>query len=144
VTEKTSEIGIVRAVFELFGIVLVRFRPVQRLWGTWLVAVNVAALLFVGHVEAWVALGAVGVAVVAQALIYRRRRFVRILGATHFFVWIPMFAWMATRMHAIPAGETAFRAWLFLLIATNSICLAIDACDSTRFVLGDRHPYYVW
>ncbi len=143
-TGKTSEVGFLRAILELFGIVLVRFRPVPRLWGTWLVAANVAGLFFIGHVEAQVALGAVGVAVVAQALIYQRRRFIRILGATHFLVWVPMFLWMATRLHSIPAGETAFRVWLALLVVTNSICLAIDACDSTRFVLGERRPYYAW
>lgn len=143
-TRKSNEVGIVRAVFELFGIVLVRFRPLPRIWGTWLVAVNLAALLFVGHVEARVALVAVGLAVVAQALIYQRRRFVRILGLTHFFVWVPMFTWMALRLDALRAAEAPFRIWLLLLLATNVVCLAIDATDSTRFVLGDRHPYYVW
>jgi len=143
-TRKTSEIGIVRAIFELFGIVLVRFRPLPRIWGTWLVVVNLACLPFLRHVEAQVALGAVGLAVVAQALIYQRRRFVRILGATHFFVWVPMLTWMALRLDTLPVGESAFRLWLVLLIATNAICLAIDALDSMRFVLGDRRPYYAW
>lgn len=136
-------IGFVRAVFELFGIVLVRFRPVQRIWGTWLVAVNSAALLFIGHVEAQVALAAVGLAVVAQALIYQRRRFVRILGVTH-FIWVPMLAWMLLRFDAIPAGEAAFRAWLVALIATNALSLAIDAWDAARYALGERRPHYAW
>ncbi len=136
-------IGFLRSVLELFGIVLVRFRPVQRLWGAWLVAVNTAALLFIGHAEAQVAVAAVGVAVVAQALIYQRRRFIRLLGLTH-FVWIPMLAWMAARLGAVPQEEAAFRAWLVALIATNALCLAIDAWDATRFALGERRPYYAW
>ena len=41
-----------------------------------------------------------------QALIYQRRRFVRVLGTTH-AVWIPMLAWMALRLPSIPQG--AFR-----------------------------------
>ena len=82
-TNNTLRIGIFRSVFELFGIVFVRFRPVQRIWGAWLVAVNAACLLFIRHVEAQVALGAVGVAVLAQALIYQRKRFIRLLGVTH-------------------------------------------------------------
>jgi len=143
-THKTSDIGIVRAILELFGVVLVRFRPLPRLWGTWLVAVNLAGLLFLGHVEAQVALGAVGLAVVAQALIYQRRRFVRVLGATHFFVWVPMLTWMALRIGSVATEEPAFRAWLLLLIATNAACLVIDACDSVRFALGERRPYYAW
>jgi hypothetical protein len=140
---KASEIGFFRAVVELFGIVLVRFRPLQRFWGAWLVAVNSACLFFIGHVEARVALGAVAVAVLAQALIYQRRRFIRILGTTH-ILWVPMLAWMAPRLGTLPPGESAFRVWLTLLVATNAVSLAIDAWDATRFALGERRPYYVW
>ena len=142
-TRNAHPIGIPRAVLELFGVVFVRFPPLQRMWAAWLVAVNSAALLFIGRVEAQVALGAVAVAVLAQALIYQRRRFVRILGTTH-IVWVPMLAWMALRLDTIPAGDAAFRAWILLLIGTNAISLAIDAWDAARFALGDRYPYYVW
>jgi hypothetical protein len=143
VTGKAMEVGFLQAVYELFGIVLVRFRPLQRIWGAWLVAVNSACLFFIGHVEAQVALGAVGVAVLAQALIYQRRRFIRILGATH-VVWVPMLAWMVPRLDALGAGDAAFRLWLVLLMATNAVSLAIDAWDATRFALGERRPYYAW
>jgi hypothetical protein len=136
-------IGIFRSVFELFGIVLVRFRPVQRIWGAWLVAVNTACLLFIQHIEAQVALGAVGVAVLAQALIYQRKRFIRLLGTTH-VIWVPMLTWMAVRLHEIPVEQAAFRVWLITLIATNAVSLAIDAWDATRFILGERRPYYAW
>ena len=139
----TQPIGIVRSMVELLGIVLVKFRPVQRIWGTWLVAVNAAALLFIGHVEAQVALGAVGVALLAQALIYQRERFVRILGSTH-VVWLPMIVWMALRLDTIPKEDAVFRAWVVALVATNAISLAIDAWDATRFLRGEREPYYAW
>jgi len=142
-TTNSLGMGFFRSVFELLGIVLVRFRPMQRIWGAWLVAVNAASLLFIHHIEAQVALGAVGVAVVAQALIYQRKRFIRLLGVTH-VIWVPMLAWMALRLDTLPREETAFHAWLVTLIATNAISLAIDAWDATRFVLGDRRPYYAW
>jgi hypothetical protein len=142
-TSNALGIGIFRSVFELFGIVLVRFRPVQRIWGTWLIAVNTACLLFIQHIEAQVTLGAVGVAVLAQALIYQRKRFIRLLGATH-VLWVPMLTWMALRLDTLPKEETAFRAWLLTLIATNAVSMAIDAWDATRFILGERRPYYVW
>ena len=142
-TNNVLGIGFFRSVFELFGIVLVRFRPVQRIWGAWLVAVNAASLLFIQHVEAQVALGAVAVAVLAQALIYQRRRFIRLLGVTH-FLWVPMLTWIALRLDTLPPEETAFRVWLVALIATNAASLAIDAWDATRFFLGERRPYYVW
>lgn len=142
-TSKALGIGIFRSVFELFGIVLVRFRPVQRIWGTWLVAVNAACLLFIQHIEAQVTLGAVGVAVLAQALIYQRKRFIRLLGVTH-VLWVPMLTWIALRLDTLPEEETAFHVWLITLIATNAVSLAIDALDATRFILGERRPYYVW
>jgi hypothetical protein len=142
-TRNALGIGIFRSVFELFGIVLVRFRPVQRIWGAWLVAVNSACLLFIQHIEAQVTLGAVGVAVLAQALIYQRKRFIRLLGVTH-VLWVPMLTWMALRLDALPKEETAFHVWLISLIATNAVSLAIDAWDATRFLLGERRPYYVW
>jgi hypothetical protein len=136
-------IGFFRSVFELFGIVLMRFRPLQRAWGAWLVAVNAACLLFIQHIEAQVTLGAVGVAVLAQALIYQRKRFIRLLGVTH-VLWVPMLAWIALRLDTLPKEETAFHAWLITLIATNAVSLAIDAWDATRFVRGERRPHYAW
>jgi hypothetical protein len=142
-TSKALRIGIFRSVVELFGIVLARFRPVQRIWGAWLVAVNSACLLFIQHIEAQVTLGAVAVAVLAQALIYQRKRFIRLLGVTH-FLWVPMLTWIALRLDALPTEETAFHAWLVTLVATNAVSLAIDAWDATRFILGERRPYYVW
>ena len=139
----TSQIGFMRAIFELLGIVLVRFRPVQRMWGAWLIAVNAACLLFITHSEAQVALAAVALALLAQALIYQRTRFIRLLGVTH-LIWVPMLAWMAVRLAAVPEEDVAFQAWLLALIATNAISLAIDAWDATRFVRGERQPHYVW
>jgi hypothetical protein len=142
-TGDAPRISIVRSVFELLGVVLIRFRPIQRIWGAWLVAVNAAALLFITHVEAQVTLGAVGFALLSQGLIYQHRRFIRLLGATH-IVWIPMLAWIALRLSALPEGETTFHLWLLTLIATNTVSLVIDAWDATRFVLGERQPYYAW
>lgn len=139
----TGQVSFMRSVFELFGIVLVRFRPVQRIWGAWLVAVNAAGLFFIMHFEAQVALGAVGVAVLAQALIYQRTRFIRLLGVTH-MIWVPMLAWMALRLPTFPEGEVAFHVWLITLIATNAVSLAIDAWDAMRFIRGERQPHYVW
>ena len=141
--QASQGIGIVRSAAELFGIVLLRFRPLPRLWGAWLVAVNLGALLFIGHVEAQVAVAAVGAAVIAQALIYQRRRFVRILGTTH-VLWVPMLAWMALRLGSIPAEDAEFRAWLVALMATNAVSLGVDARDAVRFIRGDRRPYYAW
>lgn len=136
-------ISLLRSIIEIFGIALMRFRPVQRAWAIWLVAVNAASLLFISYTEAQIALGAVGAAVLMQALIYRRWRFVRILGATH-ILWLPMLAWMGARLATIPAEEPVFRGWLIALMATNALSLAIDAWDTLRFLQGERIPHYSW
>lgn len=136
-------IGLMRAVVELFGIVLVRFRPVQRIWGAWLIAVNSVCLLFITHIEAQIALAAVGLAALAQALIYQRKRFIRLLGVTH-IIWVPMLAWMVLRLDTLPDGETAFHMWLVTLIATNIVSLAIDTWDALRFIRGEMQPHYQW
>ena len=135
--------GIVQSIFEVLAIVLVRFPAAQRTWGAWLIAVNAACLLFITHIEAQVTLGAVGMAVLAQALIYQRKRFIRLLGVTH-VLWVPMLIWIALRLDTLPEGEPAFHLWLVTLIATNVISLAIDAWDATRYLLGERRPYYAW
>ena len=142
-TNNLFGISFSRSVLELFGIVFVRFRPLQRLWIAWLVGVNSAGLLFIGHIEAQVALSAVGVAVAAQALIYQRKRFIRLLGVTH-YIWVPMLTWFALRLGNLPEGQSAFHIWLITLILTNVICLTIDTWDLTRFMRGERKPYYAW
>jgi hypothetical protein len=127
---------------ELFGVVLLRFRPLPRLWGWWLVGVNSACLLFITHVEAQAVLAVTAIAVAGQTLIYQRSGFIRILGATH-ILWIPMFAWMFTRIDLI-TSEPALSAWLGLLFITNLVSLAVDTVDGIRFLRGERSPYYSW
>src|SRR5690349_15883808 len=89
--------GFVRSVLELLGVVFFRFRPISRVWGWWLVAVNAASLAFIPAVEAQVVLIVTTAVVVLQALSYQRIGFTRILGITH-YAWIPMFAWMGMRL----------------------------------------------
>ena len=135
-------IGFLVRLLELFGVVFLRFRPVPRLWCIWLVAVNVACLYFIGHVEAQVVLAVTAVAVTGQTLLYQRIGFTRILGSTH-ILWVPMFAWMATRFDTI-MSDPALANWLVLLFATNMISLMVDTIDAIRFVRGERAPHYRW
>ncbi len=131
-----------RHLLEFFGVVYLRFRPVPRLWCVWLVGVNAACLLFITHIEAQAVLAVTGIAVVAQTLIYGRIGFTRILGAVH-ILWVPMFAWMATRLDSI-AAETALAQWLLVLLVTNLISMAVDLTDTIRFLRGERAPHYTW
>ena len=129
-------------MLELFGVVYLRFRPVPRLWCVWLVGVNAACLLHITHVEAQAVLAVTAIAVAAQTVIYRRIGFTRILGTTH-ILWIPLFAWLATRLDTI-ASDPGLARWLLLLLATNAVSLVVDTIDALRFVRGERAPHYRW
>jgi hypothetical protein len=129
-------------MLELFGVVFLRFRPVPRLWCAWLVGVNFGCFLFITHIEAQVVLAVTGIAVVAQTLIYQRIGFTRVLGTTH-ILWVPMFAWMATRLETI-AGQPGLATWLILLFLTNLVSMVVDTTDAVRFIRGERAPHYRW
>lgn len=129
-------------MLEIFGVVFLRFRPVPRLWCVWLVGVNLGCLFFIGRIEAQVVLAVTAVAVVAQTLVYQRIGFTRILGTPH-LMWLPMFAWLATRIDTI-AGEPGLARWLALLFATNLVSAVVDTIDAARFLRGERAPHYRW
>ncbi len=132
----------IKNVLELFGVIYLRFRPVPRIWCVWLVAVNAACLFFMSHIEAQVVLAVTGIAVVIQTVIYQRLGFVRILGSAH-LMWIPMFAWMGTRIDHIAQFESLSN-WLIVLLATNVVSFAVDAIDAYRYISGERAPHYHW
>jgi len=135
-------IGFLMRMLEIFGVIFLRFRPVPRLWCVWLVGVNVACLWFITHIEAQVVLAVTAIAVAAQTLIYQLIGFTRILGTTH-VLWVPMFAWMATRIDTI-IGQPALANWLVVLFVTNMVSMAVDTIDAVRFLRGERAPYYRW
>ena len=139
---KVAKPGFVRSILELLGVVFFRFRPVPRVWGWWLVAVNGASLAFISTVEAQVVFAATVVAVLLQSLAYQRIGFTRILGITH-YAWIPMFAWMGMRLDHILLNQP-LAIWLAVLLATNTVSLVIDTIDAARFLRGERQPHYHW
>lgn len=133
---------LLKNIMELMGVVFLRFAALPRIWCIWLVGLHAAGLAFIGHVEAQAVLGATTIAVLIQALIYDRIGFTRILGVSH-LVWVPLFAWLASRGAAISA-EPALMAWLVTLAITNATCLAVDLVDAWRYVRGERAPHYQW
>jgi hypothetical protein len=139
---KVTKPGFVRSILELLGIVFLRFRPVPRVWGWWLVAVNGASLAFISTVEAQVVLAVTVVAVLLQSLVYQKIGFTRILGITH-YAWIPMFAWLRMRLDHILLNQP-LAMWLTVLLATNTASLVIDTIDAARFLRGERQPHYHW
>ena len=97
---------------------------------------------FIGHVEAQVVLATTLTSVVLQAIIYGRIGFTRVLGVGH-LLWLPMFAWMATRTNDI-AAHSDLQIWIIVLAITNAVSFAIDFTDVARFAKGERAPHYRW
>jgi len=137
---KLAKPSFVRSILELLGVVFFRFRPVPRVWASWLVAVNGASLAFISTVEAQVVLVVTVVVVLLQSLAYQRTGFTRILGITH-YGWIPMFAWLGMRLDHILLNHP-LAMWLAILLATNTVSLVIDTVDVARFLRGERRPHY--
>ncbi len=134
--------NLIVSILHLLGIVTLRFKPVPRIWATWLMAVNLAAVAFLGRIEGQVAFTVAGVAVLAMALIYQRNRFTRVLGICH-ILWVPMIAWLVWRWDRIQTDPT-LATWITLMIASNVVALVIDVTDVTRFLKGERKPFYAW
>ena len=132
----------VTSALKIFGIVFLRFRPVPRVWNVWLVGVNLMCLYYIGHIEAQVVLAVTLASVAGQTLIYQKIAFTRLLGIGH-ILWIPMFAWLATRIDLLGANPD-LRNWLVVLTITNAISFVIDGTDAFRFVRGERAPHYCW
>lgn len=132
----------VKNVLKIFGIVFLRFRPVPRIWSVWLVGVNLMCLYFIGHLEAQIVLWTTLAAVSMQAGIYGFFGFTRVLGVAH-LMWLPMFAWMATRTDEI-AEHPDLQNWIIVLAITNAVSFVVDMTDMTRFIRGERAPHYSW
>ena len=131
-----------RSAVELLGIVLLRFRPLPRVWAILLIAVNLGAVFFLDTLQGRVALVAMLAGALIMAAIHHRLGFVRLLGIGH-ILWIPMLPWMAAGLHEIETGSP-LHTWVRALIVCNVISLIIDAIDVTRFLRGEREPYYTW
>ena len=108
-----------------------------QLWLMLLVTANLAASLFFLHrLEAQVVLGTMLASMTLMTLLTARFGFTRILGLGH-ILWVPMLAFLFTRLGDIPAGD-AFGIWIRSLFVFNGMSLVIDAVDVMRFISGDR------
>ena len=109
-----------------------------RVWLAILSLTNMAAVLFLPRVEAWVVLGALMLGGILQILIFSLKGFVRLLGLGHFH-WFLMFVWIYARIETIRL-DPAFYRWILLLTVLNGISLVIDAADVVRYARGEKQP----
>jgi hypothetical protein len=138
----SSRVSFVRALYDLFRISLLEFRPKARAFAWNLVAANTAGLLFLPRLEPAVLWASILIGLVFMAGVYRRMGFVRLLGAGH-ALWVLVIPWLAVRWAHLPPDSSAwFRAWLAWVLVTDTISLILDSRDTGRFLRGDRVAYY--
>jgi len=138
----SSRVSFVRALFLLFYISLVRFKPGPRTFAWNLVAANIAGFLFLPRMEPVVLWISILVGFVFMVRVYQEMGFVRLLGAGH-ALWLFVLPWLAFRWMNLPPDASGwFSAWLGWVIVTNAISLVLDIRDSAAFLAGDRARYY--
>ena len=138
----THRVSFVRALFFLFYVSLVRFKPGARAFAWNLVAANMAGLLFLPRVEPVVLWIAIVTGLVFMARVYQGMGFVRLLGAGH-ALWLFVVPWLAFRWMNLPPDASGwFSAWLGWVIVTDTVSLVLDARDAAAFLRGDRAAYY--
>ncbi len=104
-------------------------------WVMALMTVNmIVPLFYLGTLEGKVVLGAFVLGAVLQTAIFSAKGFVCLLGIGH-IAWVPMVAWLWTRLDLAPAGSL-FRYWLFTTLVLVGVSLLIDAGDVIRYVRG--------
>jgi hypothetical protein len=136
-----SRVSFVRALFFLFYISLVRFKPKARAFAWNLVAANTAGLLFLPRVEPVVLWISIVTGLVFMARVYQKMGFVRLLGAGH-ALWLFVLPWLVFRWTNLPPDASGwFQAWLAWVIVTDTISLVLDARDAAAFLAGDRTTY---
>lgn len=127
-----------RAMIDFFRTMLTLPKP----WLGWvmlLMMVNmIVPLFYLGTPEGQVVLGAAMFGAFLQTWIFSSKGFVRLLGIGH-IAWVPMLAWLWTRLDIAPA-DSLFRYWLLATIALVSLSLLIDTADVLRYLRGDRDP----
>jgi len=137
-----SRVSFVRALFLLFYISLVRFKPGPRAFAWNLVAANIAGFLFFPKMEPVVLWISILMGFVFMVRVYQELGFVRLLGAGH-ALWLFVLPWLTFRWMDLPPDASGwFRAWLGWVIVTNAISLVLDIRDSVAFLAGDRATYY--
>jgi hypothetical protein len=108
-----------------------------QLWTLLLVSLNlVLPLFFLGRLEAQLTLVAIAVSMLLMTGLTAVSGFSRLVGLGH-IVWVPLVAFLATRLSETPANDI-YGVWLRVLLVANSLSLVIDFLDVLRYVAGDR------
>jgi hypothetical protein len=109
------------------------------IWVLVMMFVNmVMPFVFLDSLESKVVLAAFLLGGVIQIVIFSRKGFVRLLGLGH-IAWVPMVAWLWSRLELAPQGSL-FSSWMLTVIVISSISLVIDTADVVRYLRGEKEP----
>ncbi len=128
-----------RAIIGFLMTMMTMRRPVVACVMLLMMVNMIIPLFYLGTLEGKVVLGAFVFGALLQAGIFSALGFVRLLGIGH-IAWVPMVAWLWTRLDVAPASSL-FRYWLLATIVLVSLSLLIDAVDVIRYLRGERDPY---
>ena len=105
-----------------------------QLWLMLLVTANVVTPFFFLHrLEARVVLGTILASMTLMTLLTARFGFTRIVGLGH-ILWIPMLAFLLTRLGGIPAVD-AFGVWIRALFVLNGLSLVIRIASASSLAV---------
>ena len=112
---------------------------VQCWVGLCLVPVNLAPYAMLGTATGRAAALAMSAVILTNVpILLWERGMSRLLSIPHLVAWIPLCVWLIWRFSAgtpMSPGEAAL-AWALLIV--NSVSLAFDLIDSTKWLRGDR------
>ncbi|MGR3462216.1 MAG: hypothetical protein ACU0AX_03575 [Roseovarius sp.] len=102
-----------------------------------LVPVNAAALAFVTQPwGGWIAAMAVGAMLLNGAIMLAERGFSKLMALPHVAIWTPMLVlvlWVLAQ-----DIDPAYRGYLLILLAVDTVSLVLDARDTRKWLSGDR------
>jgi len=110
-----------------------------QMWVGWMMVVNSAAIVFLSHREARIALGVWIGNAISMTVLAEMVGFTRLLGLCHVVWWTPLVIYLWMQRDRFDA-KGAFTRWIYILIATNVASLVVDYIDVIRFILGEREP----
>ena len=101
-----------------------------------MVPVNMAALAFIFQPSGqWIALLAIGAMLPNVAIMLVERGLSKMMAWPHLLPWGALVLWLA---FAMPEGDTAYRTYLWILLAVDALSLAFDIPDALKWYKGDR------
>ena len=98
---------------------------------------GVVPLFFVGTLEARAVLIALAFGALLMEGLTWWQGFTRLLGLGH-VLWLGLVPWLALRLPEQPAG--AFKTWLAVVIACNTVSLILDVRDVALYLGGETRP----